>query len=70
MKKILLSLSVLLLGSTIAQAQTLLTRWTFDDSSVSYPSPMPGDGTGTITYLGSVTKASGSFQLEKVLAKD
>ena len=58
MKKILLSLSVLLLGSTITQAQTLLTRWTFDDSSVSYPSPMPGDGTGTITYLGSVSKAA------------
>ena len=58
MKKILLALSVLLLGSTITQAQTLLTRWNFDDSSVSYPSPMPGDGTGTITYLGAVSKAA------------
>ena len=58
MKKILLALSVLLIGSTITKAQTILTRWTFDDSSVSYPSPMPGDGTGTITYLGAVSKAA------------
>ena len=58
MKKILLSLSVLLIGSTITKAQTILTRWTFDDSSVSFPSPMPGDGTGTAVLMGGTTTAA------------
>ena len=58
MKKILLVLSVVLLGTTVSQSQTVLARWNFDDSSVSYPSPSPGDGTGTITYLGAAAKAT------------
>jgi len=65
MKKILLSLSILLLGSAITQAQTVLTNWSFDDSSISYPSPSPGGGTGTISYLGAVTKSSGNWSSGK-----
>lgn len=44
----------MLLSVSITQAQTILTRWTFLDTSVSYPHPCPGDGTGTISYLGAV----------------
>ena len=66
MKRILLALSVLLIGSTITKAQAVLTSWTFDDSTVSYPNPTPPwGGVGTISYLGSVTKASGTFSAGK-----
>ena len=44
----------MLLTASITQAQTILTRWTFADTTVSYPHPCPGDGSGTISYLGAV----------------
>ena len=58
MRKVLLVLSISLLVSTLVHSQTILTRWTFDDSSVSFPSPMPGDGTGTAILQGGTTMAA------------
>ena len=57
MKRILILMAVIF-TATISKSQTVLTRWTFDDSSVSYPSPMPGDGTGTISLLGGTTTST------------
>jgi len=68
MKKKFFSLAffcVLLFSSYVTKAQNLLTRWNFDDTSISYPSPSPGDGTGTISYLGAVTKSAGNWSTGK-----
>lgn len=57
MKKLMI-LFAILLATTISKSQTILTRWTFDDSSVSFPSPMPGDGVGTAVLTGGTTNAT------------
>ena len=38
-----------------------IARWNFDDTTISFPSPSPGDGNGTISFLGAVTRSAGAW---------
>ena len=56
--KKIVSLAALLVGSlTVAQAQTTLVDWTFDNDGISAPvlNPAPSAGTGTATTVGLTT---------------